>query len=152
MELQETSCSLHPGNFRPFACIEKTDKARSEMSEIRTTGIAVRIEPFRSWVGAGAQSALEAFGHAGKWFGDTAQKFASLLSDLMGPGVFTAYALTAWSLASNLGWTGPFLVSTGPLSNWLVWLGFAVTLNVAANILKRRTQSEMLRSDNSIQD
>ncbi|MFL6451458.1 MAG: hypothetical protein ACJ746_27840 [Bryobacteraceae bacterium] len=117
------------------------------MSEIRTTGIAVRIEPFRAWMGAGAQSALEALGHAGSWFGDTAQKFASLLSDLMGPGIFTAYSLTAWSLASNLGWTGPFLVSRGPLSNWLVWLGFAVTLNVAASILKRRTQTDASRSD-----
>jgi hypothetical protein len=119
------------------------------MSEIRTTGIAVRIEPFRAWVGAGAQSALDAVGQAGKWFGDTAQNFASLLSDLMGPAVFTVYSLTAWNLASNLGWSGPFLFSTGPLSNWLVWLGFAVTLNVAASILKRRTQAEILRSEDS---
>jgi hypothetical protein len=117
------------------------------MSEIRTTGIAVRIEPFRAWMGAGAQSALDVLGQTGRWFGDTAQKFASLLSDLMGPSIFTAYSLTAWSLASNLGWTGPFLVSTGPLSNWLVWLGFAVTLNVAASILKRHTQGDALRSD-----
>jgi hypothetical protein len=122
------------------------------MSEIRTTGIAVRIEPFRAWVGAGTQSALDTIGQAGKWFGDTAQKFASLLSDLMGPGVFLAYSLTAWSFASNLGWTGPFLVSTGPLSNWLVWLGFAVSLNVSASILKRRTQSEVARPDDSIRD
>jgi hypothetical protein len=119
------------------------------MSEIRTSGIAVRTEPFRAWVGAGAQSALDALGEAGKWFGDTAQNFASLLSDLMGPAVFTAYSLTGWNLASNLGWTGPFLFSTGPLSNWLVWLGFAVTLNVAASILKRRTQAETLRPDHS---
>jgi hypothetical protein len=112
------------------------------MSEIRTTGIAVRIEPFRTWLGGGAQSALDAVAQAGKWLGDTAQNFASLLSDLMGPAVFVAYALTAWNFASNLGWTGPFLVSAGPLSNWLVWLGFAVSLNVASGILKRRTQSE----------
>jgi hypothetical protein len=98
-------------------------------------------------MGASAQSALDALGQTGKWFGDTAQKFASLLSDLMGPGIFTAYSLTAWSLASNLGWTGPFLVATGPLSNWLVWLGLAVTLNMAASILKRRTQTDTLRSE-----
>jgi hypothetical protein len=114
---------------------------------MRTSGIAVITEPFRAWVGAGAQSALDATSQAGKWFGDTAQKFASVLSDLMGPGVFTAYTLTAWSLASGLGWTGPFLVPTGPLSNWLVWLGFAVSLNVAASIRKRRTRTELLRSD-----
>jgi hypothetical protein len=117
------------------------------MSEMRTSGIAVITEPFRAWIGAGTQTALDGLGQAGKWFGDTAQKFASLLSDLMGPGVFTAYSLTAWSLASSLGWTGPFLVSTGPLSNWLVWLGFAISLNVAASILKRRTRGEILRSD-----
>jgi len=114
---------------------------------MRTSGIAVVTEPFRAWVGAGAHSALDVAGQAGKWFGDTAQKFASLLSDLMGPGVFTAYSLTAWSLASSLGWTGPFLVATGPLSNWLVWLGFAISLNVAASILKRRTRAEVPRSD-----
>jgi hypothetical protein len=114
------------------------------MSEIR---IAVITEPFRAWVGAGAQSASDAAGQVGKWLGDTAQKFASLLSDLMGPGVFTAYSLTAWSLASSLGWTGPFVVTTGPLSNWLVWLGFAISLNVAASILRRRTRTDLIRSD-----
>jgi hypothetical protein len=114
---------------------------------MRTSGIAVVTEPFRAWLGTGAQSAVDGLGQAGKWFGDTAQKFASLLSDLMGPGVFTAYSLTAWSLASSLGWSGPFVVSTGPLSNWLVWLGFAVCLNVAASILRRRTRGEILRYD-----
>lgn len=119
------------------------------MSEIRPTAIAVRVEPFRTWLVAGGQSVLDGLNQAGKWFGDTAQKFASLLSDLMGPGVFIAYSLTAWSLASNLDWTGPFLVTSGPLSNWLVWLGFAVTLNLAASILKRRTQSDSVKVDSS---
>lgn len=117
------------------------------MSEIRTTGVAVRTEPFRAWLAAGSQSMLEVAGQAGKWFTDTAQNSASLMSDLMGPGVFIAYSLTAWSLASNLDWTGPFLFSSGPLSNWLVWLGFSITLSLAASILKRRTQPDSNRAD-----
>src|SRR3954470_22148165 len=138
-----------PETFGHLRASKKPAEGRADlkMSEIRTTGIAVRIEPFRAWVGAGTQSALDTLGQAGKWFGDTAQKFASLLSDLMGPGVFLAYSLTAWSFASNLGWTGPFLVSTGPLLNWLVCLGSGLPFNVAHTTLKRRRKAEILRSN-----
>lgn len=81
----------------------------------------------------------------GFWASDTAQQFGALLSDLLGPAVFTLYSITAWSLASNLGWTDSFLFSSGPLANWIVWLGAAILLNVSASILKRRIQNEPLK-------
>lgn len=115
------------------------------MSQIRTTAVEIRNEPIRAWMYGGAQALSEALGQAGRWLGETAQQFASLLSDLMGPAVFLAYSFAAWSFASNLGWTSAFLVSSGPLSNWLVWLVFAIVINIAASILKRRTQNETAR-------
>jgi hypothetical protein len=60
----------------------------------------------------------------------------------MGPAIFSAYALAAWSLAANMGWTGTFLYKDGPLSNWLIWLGIAILVHVAADVLKRRTRQD----------
>jgi hypothetical protein len=76
------------------------------------------------------------------WAGETAQQFGVILSLLMGPAVLCAYAFAVWSLAGNLGWTDTFLFASGPLSNWLIWLGIAVTVNVASGILRRHTQFE----------
>ncbi len=111
------------------------------MPDIESVVLApVRPDVAPSWgvgvVRAVGRSLVRACG----WAGETAQKFAALLADLMGPAVFLAYAMTAWSLTTQLGWTASFLFATGPLSNWLIWLGFALVLNFAANILKRRTQ------------
>lgn len=112
------------------------------MSETRTTAVAVRTEPARAWVLSAAQSAADVFSQAGAWAGDTAQQFGALLSALMGPAVFSVYAFALWSLAGNLGWTNSFVFGSGPLSNWLVWLGAAVLVNLAASVLKRHTQTE----------
>lgn len=87
------------------------------------------------------QTTVAVLGRAGAWAGDTAQEFGALLSALMGPAVFSAYALAFWSLAANLGWTNTFFFSSGPLSNWLVWLGLALLVNLAASILKRHVQA-----------
>ena len=113
------------------------------MPETRTTVIAaVRNEPVRAWTVGVFQTTGTILGRTAAWAGDTAQQFGALLAALMGPAVFSAYALALWSLASNLGWTNTFVVSSGPLSNWLVWLGLAVLVNLAASILKRHTQTE----------
>ena len=114
------------------------------MPEIETTVLpTVRPDASSSW----AITVLRAVGRSlvrtGSWAGDTAQKFAGVLAELMGPAVFLAYAVTAWSLTTELGWTGSFLFATGPLSNWLIWLGFALILNFAVTILKRRTQPKI---------
>jgi hypothetical protein len=112
------------------------------MPESRTTAIALRTEPTRAWAAGALQATGTVLGRAGAWAGDTAQEFGTLLSALMGPAVFSAYAFAAWSLAGNLGWTDTFVFATGPLSNWLVWLAIAIVVNVASSILKRHTQGE----------
>ncbi|MBV9304023.1 MAG: hypothetical protein JOY62_11335 [Acidobacteriaceae bacterium] len=112
------------------------------MPESRTTAIAVWAEPARAWTVSVLQSAGNTLSRGLAWAGDTAQEFGALLSALMGPAVVSAYALALWSLAANLGWTDTFVFATGPLSNWLVWSAIALSVNLAAGILKRRTQSE----------
>ena len=88
------------------------------------------------------QATVNFSGTAAAWASDTAQRFGALVAALMGPAVFLAYAFAFWSLAASLGWTNTFVFSAGPLSNWLVWLGIAVLVNVAATILKRRIEPE----------
>jgi hypothetical protein len=112
------------------------------MPESRTSVVAIRTEPARTWAVGAWQSTGTALGRAGVWAGETAQKFGTLLSALMAPAVFSAYAFAFWSLAANLGWTDTFVFSTGPLSNWLVWLAIAILVSVASSILKRHTQLE----------
>jgi hypothetical protein len=112
------------------------------MPETRTTAIAVRVEPVRTWVSLAMQSGGAGVSRAVTWASDTAQEFGALVSALMGPAVFSAYAVTVWSLAANLGWTDTFVFNKGPLSNWLVWLGIAILINLAASILRRRSESE----------
>ena len=110
------------------------------MPETRTTAIAaVRNEPVRAWALTATQMTGAALGRTVVWAADTAQQFGAILAALMGPAVFSAYALAFWSLASDLGWTNTFIFPSGPLSNWLVWLALAVAVNLAASILKRHT-------------
>ncbi len=113
------------------------------MPETRTTAIAIRTGTQRA---AGLlQASNTIFSRAGAWATGTAQEFGALVAALMGPAVFSGYALAAWSLASNFGWTSSFLFTSGPLSNWLVWLTIAILVNTAASILRRRTrQAESL--------
>ena len=112
------------------------------MPESRTSAVAIRTEPARTWAIGALQNTGSALGRAGVWAGETAQRFGALLSALMGPAVFCAYAFAFWSLAGNLGWTDTFVFPAGPLSNWLVWLAIAILVNVASSILKRHTQFE----------
>jgi hypothetical protein len=109
------------------------------MPETRTSAIAVR--PQLNRVAGLVQSSTTFFVRVGYWAGDTAQEFGSLVSALMGPAVFSAYALALWSLAANLSWTQSFPFASGPLSNWLVWFGIAILLNVAAVILRKHTKA-----------
>jgi hypothetical protein len=114
------------------------------MSETRSIAVAVRTEPARAWFAGTLGSTVDVLGRAGAWAADTAQQFGALLAALMGPAVFSVYALAFWSLSANLGWTDTFLFQTGPLSNWLVWIGFAILITVAASILRRHTRTENL--------
>jgi hypothetical protein len=114
----------------------------NDMPESRTTAIDVVIEPARAWTLSALQATGSTLSRGAVWAGDTAQKFGALVSALMGPAVVSVYALAVWSLASNLGWTDTFVFSSGPLSNWLVWLAMAMLVHLAAGILRRHTQLE----------
>lgn len=105
----------------------------------RSTAIAVRTEPFRAWTAGLWQSTTDLTAPIGNWASETAYKFGALVSALMGPAVFSAYTVALWSLAADLDWTNTFLFSSGPLSNWFLWLGLAIVLHTAANILQRHT-------------
>lgn len=112
------------------------------MDESRTSAIAIRVESTKAW-GSHALQTLGSTGlRLGTWFVEIAQQFGAVLSALMGPAVFSAYALAAWSLAGNFGWTDTFLFTTGPLSNWLIWLSLAIIIHLAASILTRHTATE----------
>ncbi len=111
------------------------------MPETRTSAIAIRTEEQRA--ATILQSTTSGvLSRTAAWAGDTAQEFGAVVSALMGPAVFSAYAFAAWSLAANLGWTDTFLFASGPLSNWLVWLGIAILINLAASVLRRHTEAE----------
>jgi hypothetical protein len=115
------------------------------MAETRTNVVAIRTEPARTWLVETTQAFGEAVAQAGAWAGQIAQQFAAVVSALLGPAVFCAYAVAIWSLAANLGWTDTFVFNSGPLSNWLIWLGCAVLVNVAASVLNKHTRVERNR-------
>jgi hypothetical protein len=49
-----------------------------------------------------------------------------------GPITLSIYAMAVWRLTEDLRFTNSFPWSTGPLSNWMVWLGFALVANLGA--------------------
>ncbi len=114
------------------------------MPESQTLAVIVpsKAELFRAWSVNLLQAAGQLLPRIGTWAADTAQHFASLVSALMGPAIISAYAFAAWSLAANLGWTDSFVFTSGPLSNWFIWLGVAVLVHSASGILRRHTRSE----------
>lgn len=110
--------------------------------EPRSTVIALRAENARSWPGVVLQGGSFVLGRVGVWAADTAQQFGAMVAALMGPAVLSVYAFVAWSLAANLGLTDTFVFKTGPLSNWMIWLGVAILVSLAAGILRKRSRAE----------
>jgi hypothetical protein len=76
----------------------------------------------------------------GQWANDTAIEFGALVSGLLAPAVVSAYLIAAWSITADMGISGQFMVSSGPFSNWMVWMGIAISLNVTAAILRRHAR------------
>ena len=66
---------------------------------------------------------------------ETSFLFHAAVLALMGArlGALCLCAVAVWGLTSNLGLTMSLPWSNGPLSNWMVWLGLAIVLNVAAS-------------------
>jgi hypothetical protein len=110
--------------------------------EPRSTVVAIRAENSRSWPIAVLQSSVLVLERVGVWASDTAQQFGAMVAALMGPAVLSVYAFVAWSLAANLGWTDTFVFKTGPLSNWMIWMGMAVLVSLAASILRKHSRTD----------
>jgi len=56
---------------------------------------------------------------------------------LLQPPFLAAATLAFWRFGSDLGWTGEFVVASGPLSHWQTWLAIAVLFQVCAIALNR---------------
>jgi LPXTG-motif cell wall-anchored protein len=112
------------------------------IGETRLTAVAIRAQNPRSWPGAIRQTGSSAVARVGVWAADTAQQFGALVAALMAPAVLSVYAFVVWSLAANLGWTDTFVFKTGPLSNWMIWMGVAALVSLAASILRKRSRGE----------
>ena len=57
-----------------------------------------------------------------------------------GPAALSAYVFACWALTANVGLTRAFPWSTGPLSNWMVWFGLALLLNLVASSSNREIE------------
>lgn len=112
------------------------------MSESRISAVAIIYQPARAWTAGVLQASATAGTRTAAWAVDVAQQFGSLLAAVMGPAVLAAYSFAIWSLASNLGWTGTFPYTAGPLSNWLIWAGIAIALHAATAVLHRHVRIE----------
>ncbi len=110
--------------------------------EPRTTAVAIRAENIRSWPAIVLQGSAFVLERVGAWASDTAQQFGAMVAALMAPAVLSVYAVVAWCLAANLGWTDTFVFQSGPLSNWMIWMGIAVLVSLAAGILRKRSRTE----------
>jgi hypothetical protein len=108
------------------------------MPEPQVVAIAERTSTAVSWAYALLQTSAGILSRAGEWATSTSQKLGGVVSALLTPAVVSVYVLAFWSLTADIGWTGTFMVSSGPFSNWMVWLGIAVVLHGAASILKRQ--------------
>jgi hypothetical protein len=63
--------------------------------------------------------------------------FALALAALLTPASLVAFTMAIWRVAADLHWTGDFIISSGFLSHWQVWLIAASLLLLCASILNR---------------
>ncbi|MGA7413132.1 MAG: hypothetical protein WBW33_21830 [Bryobacteraceae bacterium] len=108
------------------------------MPEPQVVAVAERTSTAANWTSALLQASALILTRAGEWATNTSQRFGGVVSALLNPAIVSVYVLAFWSLTADIGWTGTFMVSSGPFSNWMVWLGIAALLHGAASILKRQ--------------
>lgn len=71
------------------------------------------------------------------------QEAASLVSVLiLNPAAMLALVFAAWRLGSDLGWAGPFVISEGIFSHWMVWLMLSGGLKALATMATRNAKVE----------
>jgi hypothetical protein len=67
-----------------------------------------------------------------------ARKLIGILSAMLGPFALIAYVFAVWRLSADIGWSGPFIITSGFFSHWIVWFSIGLALNVGVSVLKRR--------------
>jgi hypothetical protein len=71
------------------------------------------------------------------------QEAASLVSVLfLNPGAMIALVFGLWRLGEDLGLTGPFVISDGLFSHWLVWIMMSGGLKALATMATRNATRE----------
>jgi hypothetical protein len=66
---------------------------------------------------------------------------AATAAALLTPFSVLAFALGGWRLSADLQWTSRFVIPSGPLSHWQVWLTFSFLLQIAATLLNRYAET-----------
>jgi hypothetical protein len=74
---------------------------------------------------------------------------ALVMSSLMTPLAFMAWALGGWRIAADLKWAGAFAISTGFFSHWQVWIAVAIAVQFAAFLLHRYARGEDYGNDDA---
>jgi hypothetical protein len=59
------------------------------------------------------------------------------LAAIMSPAALLALTMAFWRIASDLRWTGTFIVASGIFSHWQTWLAVAAALFLLASALNR---------------
>src|SRR5260370_32467731 len=68
---------------------------------------------------------------------DKLQETGEILQALLSPAALIAFAMSAWRLTADLGWTKNFAISDGLLSHWMIWLAIGIGLQMLASSVMR---------------
>ena len=75
--------------------------------------------------------------------GHVSQEAASLVSVLLlNPGAMIALVFGVWRLGEDLGFAGPFVISEGLFSHWIVWIMLSGGLKALATMATRNATRE----------
>lgn len=64
-----------------------------------------------------------------------------LCANLLTLAALVCASLGLWRMGADLAWAGAFVVQTGLLSHWQVWVGLATTMQYASWRLTRHADS-----------
>jgi hypothetical protein len=72
------------------------------------------------------------------WTGEASQALAAFIAVFLTPLALMEFALGAWRVCADLGWTGDFFIGAGLLSHWQIWFGLAALTQAASVNLNRQ--------------
>ena len=67
----------------------------------------------------------------------TSHELRRLFAALLTPVALMGFVFAGWRLGADLRWTGDFIITDGPLSNWMVWVAIGAAVQACATSLKR---------------